>query len=153
MSFACQRLAVGALNLRALPRSAQSSPVTYRLLSTTSCRSHAQPIHVKHEEPSHGHRLDPPGLKSPRGTGTSSAEDEPEKYLDPYKGGQSAIDKAVHLFFFTEILRGASLVTEVSEQHLMIVFRHVDCDGEFLPVAIHYPVPIREGSTFTPFSR
>ena len=26
--------------------------------------------------------------------------------VEPYKGGASAIDKAVHLFFFTEILRG-----------------------------------------------
>jgi NADH dehydrogenase (ubiquinone) Fe-S protein 8 len=32
-----------------------------------------------------------------------SAVSDPE---DPYKGGQSAIDKAVHLFFFTEIIRG-----------------------------------------------
>lgn len=40
------------------------------------------------------------------------AEPHPHKYTsisdpeDPYKGGQSAIDKAVHLFFFTEIIRG-----------------------------------------------
>ena len=40
------------------------------------------------------------------------AEQHPFKYTpvsdpeDPYKGGQSAIDKAVHLFFFTEIIRG-----------------------------------------------
>ncbi|KAJ7284079.1 Ndufs8, NADH:ubiquinone oxidoreductase 23 kd subunit [Mycena rebaudengoi] len=32
--------------------------------------------------------------------------------LDPYKGGQSAIDKAVHLFFFTEIIRGMWIVLE-----------------------------------------
>jgi len=105
MSIARQRLAVGAAShLWALPRSAQPSLIAYRLLSTTSCRFHPQPIHIKHEQSSHGHR-----------TGTLSAEDEPGKYVDPYKGGQSAIDKAVHLFFFTEILRGASLVTEVSE--------------------------------------
>ena len=40
------------------------------------------------------------------------AEQHPYKYSpvsaleDPYKGGPSAIDKAVHLFFFTEIIRG-----------------------------------------------
>ena len=40
------------------------------------------------------------------------ADQQPYKYTavsdpeDPYKGGQSAIDKAVHLFFFTEIIRG-----------------------------------------------
>ncbi|KAJ7068576.1 NADH-quinone oxidoreductase [Mycena amicta] len=32
--------------------------------------------------------------------------------VDPYKGGQSAIDKAVHLFFFTEIIRGMWIVLE-----------------------------------------
>ncbi|KAJ8503175.1 hypothetical protein ONZ45_g11089 [Pleurotus djamor] len=32
--------------------------------------------------------------------------------IDPYKGGPSAIDKAVHLFFFTEILRGMWVVME-----------------------------------------
>ncbi|THH05616.1 hypothetical protein EW145_g4667 [Phellinidium pouzarii] len=32
--------------------------------------------------------------------------------VNPYKDGQSAIDKAVHLFFFTEILRGMWIVME-----------------------------------------
>ena len=35
---------------------------------------------------------------------------------DPYKGGQSAIDKAVHLFFFTEIIRGPFDPTRVRVQ-------------------------------------
>ncbi|KIM91211.1 hypothetical protein PILCRDRAFT_811721 [Piloderma croceum F 1598] len=112
MSIARQRLAVGAASLRVLPRSTQSSFIAYRLLSTTSCRSQAQPIHIKPGEPSHDHRLDPPGFKSPHGTGTLSAENGPGKDLDPYKGGQSAIDKAVHLFFFTEILRAMWIVME-----------------------------------------
>ena len=30
---------------------------------------------------------------------------------NPYKAGPSAIDKAVHLFFFTEIVRGVLLIT------------------------------------------
>ena len=116
MSFARQRLALGvASHLRSLPCSTPSPLIAYRLLSTTSRRSHAEPINVKHEEPSHGHRLDPPGFKSPHGTATLSSEDQPGKDLDPYKGGQSAIDKAVHLFFFTEILRGAYPVTKISE--------------------------------------
>ncbi|TDL29842.1 NADH-quinone oxidoreductase [Rickenella mellea] len=34
------------------------------------------------------------------------------KYVNPYKGGPSAIDKAVHLFFFTEIIRGMWIVLE-----------------------------------------
>ena len=47
------------------------------------------------------------------------AEQHPYKYTpvsdpeDPYKGGQSAIDKAVHLFFFTEIIRGPFDFTRV----------------------------------------
>ncbi|KAI5117315.1 hypothetical protein M0805_000441 [Coniferiporia weirii] len=32
--------------------------------------------------------------------------------VNPYKNGKSAIDKAVHLFFFTEILRGMWIVME-----------------------------------------
>ncbi|TCD67571.1 hypothetical protein EIP91_012268 [Steccherinum ochraceum] len=32
--------------------------------------------------------------------------------VNPYKGGPSAIEKAVHLFFFTEILRGMWIVME-----------------------------------------
>jgi len=115
MSLARQRLALGlASRLRALPRShsAHSSLIAYRSLSTTLRRSHAEPIHVKHGEPAHGHRLDPVGLKSPHGTATLTAEDEPGKDVNPYKGGPSAIDKAVHLFFFTEILRGMWIVLE-----------------------------------------
>jgi hypothetical protein len=34
---------------------------------------------------------------------------EPDKYVNPYKGGASALDKAAELFFFTEILRGTVL--------------------------------------------
>lgn len=46
-------------------------------------------------------------------------EQQPYKYTavsdpeDPYKGGPSAIDKAVHLFFFTEIIRGLFDFTRV----------------------------------------
>ena len=40
-----------------------------------------------------------------------TAVSDPE---DPYKGGQSAIDKAVHLFFFTEIIRGPFDFTRVT---------------------------------------
>ena len=47
------------------------------------------------------------------------ATQDPYKYApvsdpeDPYKGGQSAIDKAVHIFFFTEIIRGPFDFTRV----------------------------------------
>jgi hypothetical protein len=155
MSFARQRLALGvSSHLRALPRlnSAHSSLVAHRLLSTTPRRSHAEPINVKHVEPHLGHRLDPPGLRSPHGTALT-AEDEPGKYVNPYAGGQSAIDKAVHLFFFTEILRGANIVMAYVSSKPIVIYRHVDCAGEFLPTAIHNHVSIREGSAFASFPR
>jgi len=43
-----------------------------------------------------------------RGVGKVSDDD----YVNPYKGGPSAISKAVHLFFFTEIIRGMWIVLE-----------------------------------------
>lgn len=107
MSFVCLRLAAGiAPRLRLFPSSngIQSPFIAYRLLSTTSRRLQAEPVNVKHHFTPD--RLDPPESKSPSGTAMLSAPDE-GKYVDPYKGGPSAIDKAVHLFFLTEILRGA----------------------------------------------
>ena len=51
-------------------------------------------------------------LKSPRlETGVYSARDEPEKYVNPYGGGPSALEKAAHIFFFTEIVRGSFMST------------------------------------------
>jgi len=50
---------------------------------------------------------------------TKPVDQQPYKHtavLDPgdtYKGGQSAIDKAVHIFFFTEIIRGPFDFTRV----------------------------------------
>src|SRR5262249_6095723 len=65
--------------------------------------------------------------------------------VDPYRNGPSAIDKAVHIFFFTEIIRGIPLVE--SKVFLPLnALRNVDCIGEFLPSAIYYHVSIREGS-------
>jgi NADH dehydrogenase (ubiquinone) Fe-S protein 8 len=145
MSFARQRLALGvASRLRALPRSNSThlSLTAYRLLSTTSRRSHAEPINVKHEEPYHGHRLEPVALRSPSGTATLNAENEPGEDVNPYKGGQSAIDEAVHMFFFTEILRGANVMVADAFDRADGVCSHVDCAGEFLPRALHDHVPV-----------
>ena len=53
-------------------------------------------------QPAHNHSHDP--VKSLRlGTRAYSA---PGKYVNPYEGGPSALEKAAHLFFFTEIVRG-----------------------------------------------
>ncbi|EIN10519.1 NADH-quinone oxidoreductase [Punctularia strigosozonata HHB-11173 SS5] len=46
------------------------------------------------------------------GAGQFSAAEEPGKDYDPYKDGPSALSKAVHLFFFTEIIRGMWIVLE-----------------------------------------
>ena len=56
-------------------------PITYRTLSTTP-RAQAQHTHDHHSH-------------------SSAATD-----VNPYAGGPSAIEKAAHLFFLTEIFRG-----------------------------------------------
>ncbi|KAI6105916.1 Ndufs8, NADH:ubiquinone oxidoreductase 23 kd subunit [Pisolithus sp. B1] len=108
MSLARQ-LAVG-LSSRLLgmqrPTTLRSSRIPFRSISSSRC-SHAEPL----ERPD---RLEGPrSIKSPPlGTGTLTAKDEPGKDIDPYKNGPSAIEKAVHLFFFTEIIRGMWIVLE-----------------------------------------
>lgn len=112
MSFARQRLALGvASRLRALPRlnPALLPHTFYRHLSTTSHCLHAEPVNVKHEELLKGHHLDTSGLRSPQETAALTGG-EPGQYVNPYQHGPSAIDKAVHLFFFTEILRGGNII-------------------------------------------
>jgi NADH dehydrogenase (ubiquinone) Fe-S protein 8 len=73
--------------------------VSLRHFSTSRLTLQAQPAH--HDSASQ--------VKSPPlGTGVYSARDEPGKYINPYEGGPSALEKAAHLFFFTEIVRGSS---------------------------------------------
>lgn len=73
-----------------------------RLLSNSSPRSAEIDPLVKHKHP-HDHLAGPVAPRSPSlNTATYTAADE----IDPYKGGPGALEKAVHLFFFTEILRG-----------------------------------------------
>ncbi|KAF8484638.1 NADH-quinone oxidoreductase [Russula ochroleuca] len=79
--------------------------VSLRHLSTSRRTLQAQPTHSTRDSPTHA--------KSPRlETGVYSARDEPGKYVNPYEGGPSALEKAAHLFFFTEIVRGMWLVLE-----------------------------------------
>ncbi|KIK29238.1 hypothetical protein PISMIDRAFT_89600 [Pisolithus microcarpus 441] len=98
-----RQLAVG-LSSRLLgvqrPTTIRSSRIPFRSISSSRC-SHAE--HLERPDRLEG----PRSIKSPPlGTGTLTAKDEPGKDIDPYKNGPSAIDKAVHLFFFTEIIRG-----------------------------------------------
>jgi NAD-dependent dihydropyrimidine dehydrogenase PreA subunit len=88
--------------------SIRSAILAHRLLSTSTC-SHAQ--HTQGPPNSNSHD----GLSSGVTSRTRHIESAPARYdahgneLNPYAGGQSAIDKAVHLFFFTEIIRGAAV--------------------------------------------
>jgi NADH dehydrogenase (ubiquinone) Fe-S protein 8 len=80
--------------------SLKSSSVVWRKLSTSLRNAHPEPS-SDHQGLVSGH------FRSPRGTATLDAKDEPGTTYDPYEDGPGALDKAVHLFFFTEILRGA----------------------------------------------
>lgn len=88
-----------------------SPPAARRLLSTTPRRlaqpptPAANPVDAKDANTF----LPTPPLQSVVGASRLTAADEPGKDVDPYKDGASALDKAVHLFFFTEILRGELL--------------------------------------------
>lgn len=79
-----------------------NSLITRRLLSTSST-SHAQ------HNPTGGlqSNLDE---KVNRHQSPAPQYDAQALEIDPYRNGPSAIDKAVHIFFFTEILRGTPFV-------------------------------------------
>ncbi|KAL0949244.1 hypothetical protein HGRIS_009322 [Hohenbuehelia grisea] len=110
MAFARPRVAFAIGQRLATPRTfstVQHSLLARRLLST-SRPSAAEHVRYGGHEPLHSdlsqrilHRETP----APR-------YDAQGNEIDPYKGGPSAIDKAVHLFFFTEILRGMWIVLE-----------------------------------------
>ncbi len=137
------RLAAGRV---ALPR---SLALAYRWHSTAPRHQQHDPL-VSNKPRDY---LDPPvPPKSPSGLKTAAftAADEPGKDYDPYKDGPSAIDKAVHLFFFTEIIRGVCKMQKLSPtaEQLSSGVRHVAGVGAVLPPPVHYHVPFREGSTF-----
>jgi NADH dehydrogenase (ubiquinone) Fe-S protein 8 len=138
MSFARQRLALGlSPRILAKQRSTALFPsiIAYRNIHSSRC-SHASPLE------SSGRLEGPVSIKSPPlGAGSLTAKDEPGKDIDPYKDGPSAIDKAVHLFFFTEIIRGMCFEDSFFEL-LHDSLRNVDCYGEFLQVALHDHVPV-----------
>jgi hypothetical protein len=119
---------------------ASISLVSLRHISTSQRTSEAQPAH-NHSHDSANH------VRSPQlGTGIYSA---PGKYVNPYAGGPSALEKAAHLFFFTEIVRGSFnvavyVVSDVPTHHDS---RHVASPGTVLPSPIHNHVSFREGSS------
>ncbi|TFK43760.1 Ndufs8, NADH:ubiquinone oxidoreductase 23 kd subunit [Crucibulum laeve] len=109
MSFARPRVFVGIQpHFAALSRSSalRTPVVARRLLSGSSC-SHAEHSPNSHDPLVSGlsarshHRADPPIEYDSKGN-----------EVNPYSAGPSALDKAVHLFFFTEIIRGMWIVME-----------------------------------------
>ena len=102
------RLAAGRVS------ASRSLALAYRWHSTTPRLQQTEPHKPKdYLEPA-------PPMRSPgTRTATFTAADESGKDYDPYKDGPSAIDKAVHLFFFTEIIRGACGVHALSRQRLL----------------------------------
>lgn len=104
MSFARALVAAGPSTRLAAGRvtASRSLALAYRWHSTTPRLQQAEPLKPKdHLEPG-------PPIRSPSSkTASFTAADEAGKDYDPYKDGPSAIEKAVHLFFFTEIIRGA----------------------------------------------
>ena len=81
--------------------SARSLPVTRRFLSTTACIRQLHGLKANNTDLEsdmkhlHHHRSHDPKLF-----------DQAGRDLNPYRQGPSAVDKAVHLFFLTEIMRG-----------------------------------------------
>lgn len=150
MSFA--RRAPLGLSTRLLHSPTTSTPslhlVALRHFSTSRRTSQAQPAH---DSANH--------VKSPQlGTGAYSAKNEPDKYVNPYEGGPSALEKAAHIFFFTEIVRGSLSATYFSLLSLKLVLplrlpRDVASLGTVLPPPIHDHVSLREGSAFTSVPR
>jgi len=93
VSFARPRVLLGLQPRAQIPRvsSVRTALLAQRLLSTTT-RFQAQ-----HAEGPHHHNT----------ISTTRGDD-----VNPYKDGPTSIDKAVHLFFFTEIIRGMWIVLE-----------------------------------------
>ncbi|CAL1701273.1 unnamed protein product [Somion occarium] len=78
-----------------------STLIARRLLSTTSARS------MPTREPPKGSEVyeTPDYLRPPPTPRSPPLSAKYEGAVDPYHGGPSAIEKAVHIFFFTEIIR------------------------------------------------
>jgi len=105
---------------RRFPLLSPQIPVSYRLLGSSLARSlstshpsaFADPLPGVQAKASHSHSH--PSVSGSSGATNASVRKDHEEdiYVNPYKGGPSALDKAAELFFFTEILRGMWIVLE-----------------------------------------
>jgi len=80
--------------------SSRQTLLVYRTFASSSARLQATPVEDQ--------KIVKPVDQQPY---KYTAVSDPE---DPYKGGPSAVEKAVHLFFFTEIIRGPFDFTRVN---------------------------------------
>ena len=117
--------------------SGRDTLITYQSISSTHC-SHAEPLNRHGIDSLEG----PVKIRSPAAaTGTLTTQDEPDKHTDSYKkDGPSAIDKAVHLFFFTEILRGRPWSKRAPTMSLTFIGMWIIMENFFRPpYIIMYP--------------
>lgn len=78
------------------------------ILARRSFASHSDDHQARHHVHPPSSSAVPPRSPDAAKTAYKGPDSGPgETFVDPYKGGQSAIDKAAELFFFTEISRGA----------------------------------------------
>lgn len=95
-----------------------------------------------------------PGSATGAGQGSALGTTAKAEYPD-YSKGESALDKAAQLFFFTEILRGEFFACRTREgvgskglieRGRQLMERNVDCAGAILPTALYHHVPVRKGT-------
>lgn len=155
MSFARALVAAGPSARLAAGRVAATRSLAFAYRWHSTAPRHQQVDPTISNKPHDYLEPGPPIRSPPTKTAGFTAADEPGKDYDPYKDGPSAIDKAVHLFFFTEIIRGASCVQGALSGRIVLSVgpRHVAGVGAILPTALHYHVPVREGPSLPPFPR
>ena len=146
--------ASASARVRAPAASSASVVLARRWLASSPARSAQVDPFAGDPKHTHDHLHAPAGVRSPSlKTATFTAADEPGRDVDPYKGGPGALEKAVHLFFFTEILRGQAAFS-ILFSHLfpstgktkMLMFglicRNVGRDGAVLQTAVYDHVPL-----------
>ncbi|KAF8914214.1 hypothetical protein CPB84DRAFT_1840945 [Gymnopilus junonius] len=109
--FSRTRLVLGlqphlALNTR--NNLARNTLVAHRLISHSSCSRAEHDPHQRRVET----LTSAIGERGGHHAHTSHPVDAQGNEMNPYRNGPSALDKAVHLFFFTEIIRGMWIVLE-----------------------------------------
>ena len=153
MSVSRTRFILGLQPRLVLAARAGPALAARRLISSSSCTGAQH--HHHHREPLESLTSNIDQRHMP------SAPLDPDAQLAAYRDGPSALDKAVHLFFFTEIIRGnypAALSLPLCcagelTYSLVHAHRHVDRAGELFPPPVHHHVPVREGPSVAPFPR